>query len=169
MKICLFMHNFTQFQDKDPEMVLPTVTRSYGRKRRQPPIDQSDSPEAPAQHDSSVDESLLLLPESSPSDKINIDLPLVDPMIGEEGKSGKTRGRRRNVGGAASNGSTIEKDSNHELSAATEDDATMKPDEDDGKPSVKLVISKKKGSIFKSRAIDVNSGKIPQTNSKHLI
>lgn len=144
-------------------MVMPTVTRSYGRKRKLPLIDQVDSPEAPAQQDSSVDESLLLLPEC-PAEKISIDLPLVDPAVSDEGKLGKTRGRRRIVGGAASNGSTNEKDSNHELSAAMEEDVTMKPDEDDEKPSVKLVISKKKGSIFKSRAIDVNSGKISQTN-----
>lgn len=47
---------------------------------------------------------------------------------------------------------------NNDILPLFEVDKLEKPEENFEKPSVKLVISKKKGSIFKSRAIEADSG-----------
>lgn len=47
---------------------------------------------------------------------------------------------------------------NNDISPPFEVDPSEKTDDNFEKPSVKLVISKKKGSIFKSRAIEADSG-----------
>lgn len=78
---------------------------------------------------------------------------------------------RKNAGGQTQNNATIPSDiidrkniSNNNLveneikSVCDDNRITSVTSEMDEKPSVKLVISKKKGSIFKSRAIDPNTG-----------
>lgn len=58
----------------------------------------------------------------------------------------------RNLNNININSEAINKNENNNMDTCGGDDGTIE------KPSVKLVISKKKGSIFKSRAIDVEEG-----------
>lgn len=145
-------------KEKEPEMPVPT--RSYGRKRKPPPIERAESPKTLIQESLTVDEDAPhLLPDTNLSDDVNINLNFLGSSALDENKVGKTRGRRKNMATMAANGNTDDNDLNRLFNAnAPDDDEAMKVDDDEDKPSVKLVISKKKGSIFKSRAIDVNSG-----------
>lgn len=135
-------------------------TRSYGRKRKQTPIERAESPKTLIQPSLVADEDAShLLPDTNPSEDVNINLNLFESSALDESKGGKTRSRRKNMAIMAANGNTEENEFNKQFSVSTpDDDEAMKVDDDEDKPSVKLVISKKKGSIFKSRAIDVNSG-----------
>lgn len=72
----------------------------------------------------------------------------------------KVRGRTKRQHQNHFNGSHEQQkaSNNNDTPNSFEIDQPEKPEENFEKPSVKLVISKKKGSIFKSRAIDADSG-----------
>lgn len=110
----------------------------------------------------STEESNLLSSTSekpdNPSD-LNLTLPFVEPELVKspiESKVARTRGKRQNQ----TNGSEQQNvfNNNEKTSLAFEEKTVEKNESDSEKPSVKLVISKKKGSIFKSRAIDSDTG-----------
>lgn len=154
-------------------MVIPPVTRSYGRKRKQPTNDNSSTEPTNNIAVKSTNDSSLLLPDSGPNNarnNINISLPFIDHELTErcaEAKIPKTRAKRQNQGNHNGNDQLKASNNNEIITSPLKTDLVSRndedPDTDPEKPSVKLVISKKKGSIFKSRAIDVDSGTIIQT------
>lgn len=140
-------------------------TRSYGRKRK---IAPEETPETvPQQPNAQItsDSSYLTLPQSETHDDldaINVQTPPFDETTPNESydEQKKVRGRTKRQNQNQFNGSHEQQktSNNNDISPSFEVDQPEKTEENFEKPSVKLVISKKKGSIFKSRAIEADSG-----------
>lgn len=154
-------------KEKEEEPKVPLVTRSYGRKRK------IKTPEndviVPIQNSQTAKEdTTLLLSESEQleaREKVNLNIPFTEPVVNnednEQHRPPKTRAKRQSYHN--SNGETSAKGPNSydpTLTAGANEDKDLTMETDEEKPSVKLVISKKKGSIFKSRAINIDSGKL---------
>lgn len=170
-------------------MAIPTVTRSYGRKRKQP-----ESEPTPAPIEKSADAAIavadaasLLLPDIEPGrQNIDISLPFADnDTIAESAtrstsadtKIPKSKIKRLNQNGTSNTAVSTASNNNEKVNVSPVDqsvsNATDDPNVDAAqaeveKPSVKLVISKKKGSIFKSRAIDSDSGDSGKKQKRHV-
>lgn len=172
-------------------MAIPTVTRSYGRKRKQPVIESTPAPienvndAFTAQANIAVDQSSLLLPETDPTrQNISINLPFAEdvtttaPTNSTDVKIPRTKIKRPNQNGTTSviepisisNNNEKQNDSPfaHDVINAFDDVGADAVHPEEEKPSVKLVISKKKGSIFKSRAIDSDSGDSGKKQKRHV-
>lgn len=172
-------------QENETKIAIPTVTRSYGRKRKQPNLESTPASTAPVGIAANVvtDESSLMLPDTEPArQNININLPFaVDETMKAattttEAKIPRTKIRRSNQNGTNAELANIsnnnDKSNNlsfaHSGADATDDVSVEAMQPEVEKPSVKLVISKKKGSIFKSRAIDSDSGDSGQKQKRHV-
>lgn len=153
---------FSVRKEKEPEPEIPLVTRSYSRKRK------IKSPEnnviAPMQiSQSTSDDTALLLTESEQleaREKVNINIPLIDPELNDacDRRAPKTRAKRQMLQNAHVDDSDQNSNNHTQLSSTSANVEASGMENDEEKPSVKLVISKKKGSIFKSRAVNVDSG-----------
>lgn len=109
----------------------------------------------------SSDISTLTLPQPDnqiDTDAINLKLPNDDRPNESYDDQKKVRGRAKRQNQFNGSHEQQKTSNNNDTSASFEVDQTEKSEENFEKPSVKLVISKKKGSIFKSRAIDADSG-----------
>lgn len=109
------------------------------------------------------DTASLTLPQSDePSDlnAINVKYPFSEPATESYDDQKKVRGRAKRQHQTQFNGSHEQQkvSNNNDTPDSFEADQPEKSEENFEKPSVKLVISKKKGSIFKSRAIEADSG-----------
>lgn len=158
--------------------------RSYGRKRKLPADDNSTVDEIPADKllstDSSSSVTTTAAAEAVSQQAVNA-LPMqgtTPPQAMETtyDEPKKVRGGRAKRQSQQSNGSSsgfelkTTASNNNDIDAtsiaaaeqAEKTDCSVDGvgggDDFDEKPSVKLVISKKKGSIFKSRAIDAEAG-----------
>lgn len=152
-----------QEKDQVSETTATAVTRSYGRKRKMTTEDTTDPP--PSQSDQlPSDTSCLTLPQSEKHTDLNtINLNVTfdeTPPTETYDEQKKVRGRAKRQNQNQFNGSHEQQkaSNNNDISPSFEIDQPEKTDDNFEKPSVKLVISKKKGSIFKSRAIDADSG-----------
>lgn len=138
-------------------------TRSYGRKRKAPEPTPDSVPQQPNAQLLS-ESSHLTLPQSEPStdtNAINMTSPFEETTPTESyDEQKKVRGRAKRQNQTPFNGSHEQQktSNNNDISPSFEVDQPEKVDDNFEKPSVKLVISKKKGSIFKSRAIEADSG-----------
>lgn len=154
-------------------------TRSYGRKRKMPVEDTSTSNEIPTQKiptDPSYSAPQTVTNAHANASPIQEVIPSPTPMetatYDEQKKVRGGRAKRQNQQFNGSNNSHELKttpSNNNDISSSPFDatsataEQTEKIDidgvvDDFEKPSVKLVISKKKGSIFKSRAIEAEAG-----------
>lgn len=111
---------------------------------------------------SSTEDTPLLLTESEQleaRDKANIDIASIDPALSDtyEQRSFKTRAKRMHHNSTGENSEYISNNNIQLTSTATNSD-TQSTENSEEKPKVKLLICKKKGSIFKSRAVNVDSG-----------
>lgn len=149
-------------------------TRSYGRKRKITTDDSNTADENPVQNLSTVLPSPQQSANELPSQEIAP--PAAEPMETTYDEQKKVRGGRakRQFNGSNSSHELKTTASNNNDILPLSFDATSMPTAEhtekadcsgDGvggdefeKPSVKLVISKKKGSIFKSRAIEKEAG-----------
>lgn len=108
------------------------------------------------------DTSYLTLPQSDKHtdlNAINLNLPFDETApIETYDEQKKVRGRAKRQNQFNGSHEQQKASNNNDISPSFEIDQAEKPDDTFEKPSVKLVISKKKGSIFKSRAIDADSG-----------
>lgn len=171
-------------------MVIPTVTRSYGRKRKQP--DSESTPvstenltadvSATATNTVADDISLLLPDIESTRQNINLKMPFAEDettatAISTDARIPRIKLRRPNQNGLNSSveQTTSPSNNNEKLDnspfsndMASDDFAVNATQPEVEKPSVKLVISKKKGSIFKSRAIDSDSGDSGKKQKRHV-
>lgn len=128
--------------------------QSYSRRRK--PVSNDE-----AKPIKDTDEQIITTASHNSFDDINSMLSLNKSPASDGAKPSRLRNKRKNPTNNAANGELMEKDMADFNEPLADDDDGMKIGDsmDEIKPSVKLVISKKKGSIFKSRAIDVNSGK----------
>lgn len=140
-------------------------TRSYGRKRKLATEETTMDPTPPQPIALLPSDNLTLeLPQSdlqSDSNAINLQLPCDDTpteMHDEQKKGRGNRAKRQNPNQFNGSYDHHKASNNNDTSTSFEFDQTEeKLEENFEKPSVKLVL-KKKGSIFKSRAIDTDSG-----------
>lgn len=163
-----------------PPAPVSAPTRSYGRKRKAP-VDDSTHDEIPAQKISTDSPAPAQDRTASPHQETipaAAAAPAIETTYDEQKKVRGGRARRQQsqqfngsneLKTTASNNNDILSPSAFDTAATTADHAE-KTDGDSGggggvggvdefeKPSVKLVISKKKGSIFKSRAIEGEAG-----------
>lgn len=144
-------------------------TRSYGRKRKMPAEDSTPD-EIPSQKiptDPSTQERFDT--NTSPAhETIPSPTPIETTAYEEQKKVRGGRAKRQNQQFNGHDLKTIPSNNNDILpspfdAASATPEHTEKIDGDGAiddfeKPSVKLVISKKKGSIFKSRAIEAEAG-----------
>lgn len=123
-----------------------------------------DTAQENANAQSPLNSSFQSLPQSQQQTDLNtLDVPssFDDPTPSETyDEQKKVRGRAKRLNQNQFNGSHEQQNTsnNNDKSPSFEADAMDKVDDTFEKPMVKLVISKKKGSIFKSRAIDADSG-----------
>lgn len=144
------------------EVPAPAPTRSYGRKRKMA-IEDTPNP-APIQTDAqpNSDPSCLVLPQPETNadlNAVNVESSFDETTPNEsydEQKKVRNIAKRQNQN--QFNGSQQKTSNNNDISPSFEIDQPDNTEEMFEKPSVKLVISKKKGSIFKSRAIEADSG-----------
>lgn len=172
-------------QENETKLAIPTVTRSYGRKRKQPDLESTLAPIATAvtaTANAVADESSLLLPDTeSLRQNININLPFVEDETATkctEARIPRTKIKRLDQNGTNSAAEQANISNNNEklddspfgdsAMDALDDIAADAAQSEVEKPSVKLVISKKKGSIFKSRAIDSDSGDSGKKQKRHV-
>lgn len=169
-------------------------TRSYGRKRKIPaeeiasdeipaqkiPADTSYSTSTPVQEQ--IDSNAHVNATPSNQDTISPPPTAMETTYDEQKKVRGGRAKRQNQQFNGSNSShelkTTSSNNNDILpsafdTASTVTDLAEKVDGDGGvdefeKPSVKLVISKKKGSIFKSRAIEGEAGGESIKQKRHV-
>lgn len=171
-------------------MAIPTVTRSYGRKRKQPdsvstPVSAENDTVAISATNTIADDSSLLLPDTeSTRQNINLKMPFAEDettatAINTDARIQRIKLRRPNQNGmnttveqtmSPSNNNEKLNDSpfSNDMVNASDHFAANATDPEVEKPSVKLVISKKKGSIFKSRAIDSDSGDSGKKQKRHV-
>lgn len=130
-------------------LVTPAPVHSYSR-RRKPVEPVEDVQPADSSIFAPIDAHLLA---STHLDTIDDTFAVDEPMHSRQ------RSNKRKNPSTVSNGAALASAIAADFDDDDDDDDGMKINDDmENKPSVKLVISKKKGSIFKSRAIDVNSG-----------
>lgn len=141
--------------------VRPVITKSYGRKRKQasevvpepkalspiPPIDEPDVP-------------INIVPEPILSFQVNQQKQTPVKSYGSEAERKKLKKSSYTEDSApatlVSNISTREANVNNNFDTASAPSSSIAIEDD--KPNVKFVISKKKGSIFKSRATETSIG-----------
>lgn len=139
-------------------------TRSYGRKRKIAAEDVSNPEPVQAIPQLSSDVASLTLPQSENHHDLNaisLRSPFEDSTPNEtydEQKKGRNRTKRQNQNQFNGSHEQQKTSNNNDIPSPFEVDKPKKVEENFEKPSVKLVISKKKGSIFKSRAIEGDSG-----------
>lgn len=164
------------------EAPVSVPTRSYGRKRKIP-VDDTTPDEIPAQKMSTDSSFSTAVPQEQIDSNVHVNTSPIQATIpppptaiettfDEQKKVRGGRAKRQNPQFNGSNSShemkTTSSNNNDILPSAFDIasdtvDHAEKTDGDGGvddleKPSVKLVISKKKGSIFKSRAIEAEAG-----------
>lgn len=160
------MCNFALKKDQTVEPAVPAPTRSYGRKRKLAAEEASKT--EPAQtiaNQSSDTTSLTLLPQSENHNNLitmdsqsPFDEKAPNEVHDEPKKVSRGRAKRQNQNQFNGSHEQHKSSNNNDISPSFELDKLEQPEENYEKPSVKLVISKKKGSIFKSRAIEADSG-----------
>lgn len=152
-------------QEKEQVVEPPAPTRSYGRKRKMateetPAADPEPTQDAPL----STDTTTLPVPQADAYSELNSinSIATIDEAAPNEAydeqKKGRGRAKRPNVNQFNGSHDQQKTSNNNDISPSFEVDQQEKSEDNSEKPSVKLVISKKKGSIFKSRAIETDSG-----------
>lgn len=111
----------------------------------------------------SAEDTTLLLTESEQletRETVNINIPLIDPDLNNtyEQKAFKTRAKRQMLQNLSVENTEHDSNNHTQLPTTTLSSDTPSTENNEEKPSVKLVISKKKGSIFKSRAVNLDTG-----------
>lgn len=125
---------------------MPAPTRSYGRKRKVATDDLTIK-----------SDQISATPESEDQSNISPINTYVPPVETETVSRGRAKRQTQNqLNGNNDQNNTH--NNNEKIATAFDESAATKSESESEKPSVKLVISKKKGSIFKSRAIDGESG-----------
>lgn len=141
--------------------VRPLITKSYGRKRKQPseivPEPKALSPTVTIDE---PDVSVNNVTEPPLSFRFSQQKQTPAKSYGSEAERKKLKKSSYTDDSAqaalVSNISTVEVNVNNNLDTASAPSSSILIDDD--KPNVKFVISKKKGSIFKSRATETNIG-----------
>ena len=156
-------NNKNMLQEKEQESVMPPVKRSYGRKRKLSQTVDTPALPLPSNDIATGDERNLLVPADRGNvNHSKITLAPVDSTLPEnhfENSTPKVRYKHSlNSNGTGRATSTVEEPMCTTSGNLTSTENAVANNDEDDKPSVKLVISKKKGSIFKSRAIDQTSG-----------
>lgn len=150
-------------QEKEQIAEVPPVSRSYGRKRKAATEENSNVSPMETITPPITDTISRLAENGEQNLQTNATSQMLPPVNDSESDDAKNvRGRlKRQCSTSIANGTSESQTAynsggNPTPTAAYETPETNATESD--KPSVKLLISKKKGSIFKSRAIESESG-----------